>query len=118
MKQLTEKQKEAAIKARWTVEANRVQRQIAHENVDRRMLPHKARRKKGDVFNIVGRVPKSYCVELVVGVCHWRGVTTLELHEYENGRGSGHCIFLDHKHIDELLALIGAARQYCVETET
>jgi len=106
---------EQAVKAELTRQANQVRCQIAHDNDGRRELATKARKRKGETSVKVGQIDKSYSTAIVVLVSTWRGVTTVELTEYErlvlDLRPSGHCLFLDIKHLDELIAILSKARQ-------
>jgi hypothetical protein len=88
---------------------------VAYNNKDRREQAVKARKRKGETFARVGLIEKSHSIATAVYVSHWRGVTTLELRECErllyDFHPVGTCIFLDIKHIDELIALLEQARQ-------
>jgi hypothetical protein len=112
----TQRQLNLAVKAQLQIQANRVRSQIAYSNAARRELACKARKRKGEVFQEIGRIPKSYAISLVVGVSEWRGVTTIELHEYErtmfDGRPSGRCMFLDARHLPELIGLLELTHEH------
>lgn len=70
---------------------------------------------KHEVFYLVGRIEKTPSQSAAVYVSHWRGDTTIELHECEkllfDWRPSGTAIFIDVTLIDELIALLEQARQ-------
>jgi hypothetical protein len=89
--------------------------QVAYSNKDRREQAVKARKRRGEAFALVGRIEKSHSIATAIYVSHWRGDTTLELRECErllyDFHPVGTCIFIDIKHIDELIALLEQARQ-------
>ena len=88
---------------------------VAYTGKDRRERATKLRKRKGEIFSLIGQIEKSHSIATAVYVSHWHGSTMLELHECErllyDFQPIGTCIFLDIKHIDELIALLEQARQ-------
>jgi hypothetical protein len=78
-----------------------------------RHMGAKSGTRKNEVFGFVGRIEKSSCMATAVYASHWRGTTTIEIHECErllyDWNRSGACIFIDVTLIDQFIRLLTQA---------